>query len=93
MELSTLRGSRTLVTRVSCCIYGGMADLTDDIEAQAAKPSNVTVDGQSATQRSLAELIEADKYLKANAATAESGNSSGNGYRGLNFFKFRPPGA
>lgn len=70
-----------------------MPDLTDTIETQAEKPANVTVDGQSATQRNLSELIEADKYLKANAATAESGNSSGNGYRGLRFFKFRPPGA
>lgn len=70
-----------------------MADLTDDIESQAAKPSNVTVDGQSVSQRPLGELIEADKYLKANTATSDSGNSSGNGYRGLTFFKFRPPGA
>lgn len=70
-----------------------MADLTDDIESQAEKPSNVTVDGQSVTQRNLAELIEADKYLKASEATAATGNSSGNGYRGLTFFKFRPSGA
>lgn len=70
-----------------------MADLTDDIEALAAKPENVTVDGQSATQRPLKDLIEADKYLKASEATTASGNSDGNGYRGLHFFKFRPPGA
>lgn len=70
-----------------------MADLTDDIEANAGKPRAVTVDGQTVEQQSLADQVAADKYLKAATATAQDGNSTGNGYRGLAFFKFRPPGA
>ena len=70
-----------------------MADLTDDIEANAEKPRAVTVDGQTVEQQSLKDQIEADKYLNAAAATTGDGNATGNGYRGLTFFKFRPPGA
>lgn len=70
-----------------------MSELSSSIETNAAKPRAVTVDGQTVEQQSLRDQIEADKHLSAVAATQEDGNSAGNGYRGLCFFKFRPPGA
>ena len=70
-----------------------MADLTDDIEDNAGKPRAVTVDGQTVEQQSLPDQIAADKYLKAATATAQNGNATGNGYRGINLFKFRAGGA
>ncbi len=48
-------------------------DLTDAIEAAAAEPAVVTVDGASVTARSLRELIEADRYLKEQQALAAEG--------------------
>ena len=44
------------------------ADLSAAIEAAAAQPQAVSVDGVSSTQRPLAELIEADRYLRERAA-------------------------
>jgi hypothetical protein len=63
-----------------------MPDLTDRIEDAASEPASMTVDGNTATQRSIDELIKADEYLKANAA-AESPK------RGFNLQRFKSPGS
>jgi len=70
-----------------------MSELSSSIDSNATKPRTVIVDGQTVEQHSLTDQIAADKHLSAVAATQEQGNSTGNGYRGLSFFKFRPPGA
>lgn len=70
-----------------------MSELSTSIETNAGKPRAVTVDGQTVEQHGLMEQIAADKHLSAVSATQSDGNSAGNGYRGLCFFKFRPPGA
>lgn len=62
-----------------------MADLSDQIESDAAKPQSATIDGNSVNARSLAELIAADEYLKANEAVAST-------KRGLVFQRMQPPG-
>ena len=62
-----------------------MADLSDQIEADAAKPQSATVDGNTVTRNSLRDLIAADEYLKANdAASSEK--------RGFLFQRMKPPG-
>ena len=38
-------------------------DLTETIEDAAAEPESASADGQAVKQRSIAELIAADKYL------------------------------
>jgi len=45
-----------------------MADIDDQILADAAKPLSVTNGDVSTTRRSLREQIEADKYLEQKAA-------------------------
>lgn len=60
-----------------------MADLSDTIEADAAKAKSVEVDGQKIERRPIAELIEADKYLAAKQSAR----------RGPFFSKLVPPGA
>lgn len=62
-----------------------MADLTDQIEAAGEAPRSVQADGVSVTGHSLAELIEADRYLKSAEAAAST-------KRGFNIAKFRPNG-
>ena len=44
--------------------------LAERIEEVAPQARSVTVDGQQITRRSLTELIEADRYLAAQAAAA-----------------------
>jgi hypothetical protein len=62
-----------------------MADLTDEIEANAQGPKQMTVDGNSATQHDLAQQIDADRYL----ASREASRSA---KRGLVLTKLSPPG-
>lgn len=62
-----------------------MADLSDDIETAATKPKSATIDGNTVTAHTLAELIEADQYLK----TLDAVDSA---KRGLVFQRFKPPG-
>ena len=62
-----------------------MADLAPDIEQNAQGPKSATVDGESATAHSLREQIEADRYLKSEAAAKSK-------KRGLNLQKLKPPG-
>ena len=47
------------------------------IEQGALGPQSATVDGNSVTQRSLSELIEADKYLASKNAAANSNEMFG----------------
>lgn len=61
--------------------------LESQIESLASQAKDVTVDGQRVIRRSLSELIEADKYLSARAAS----RSSGNGGLGIKFVKLIPP--
>jgi len=62
-----------------------MSELTETIEENGAQPKRVTVDGNSAEQHSLKEQIEADRYLKAQAAANTP-------RRGLIFTRFRHQG-
>ena len=70
-----------------------MTTLSDTVEANAAKPRAVTVDGQTVEMHSLRDQIEAAKFAAARDATSAAGNSVGNGLAGFAFFKFKPPGA
>jgi len=49
-----------------------MSDLSDQIETNAQAPKSVTVDGSTATQHSLKDQIEADKYLGAKVGATKS---------------------
>jgi len=42
-----------------------MSDSDIDVETAATEPERITVDGQSVTNRSIDELIKADKYKKS----------------------------
>jgi hypothetical protein len=60
-------------------------DLSPQIESIASGPADATVDGNRVVAQKLGDLIEADKYLSARAATRGR-------KRGLNLARFRPPG-
>jgi hypothetical protein len=60
--------------------------LASQIETRAAGAVSVSVDGQTVTERSLTELIEADRYLASRNAIA--GDRAG----GLRFGQYTPPG-
>lgn len=60
-------------------------DLSTTIATAAASPQSATADGQSATARSISDLIAADQYLAGKAA-------AGNRQRGLVFSKIIKPG-
>jgi len=64
-----------------------MPDLTDTIEEVAAGPAAASNDNGSVSEHRLSELIDADKYLKANEAAANNTN------RGIRFSKLCPPSA
>ncbi|TXH09522.1 MAG: hypothetical protein E6R04_07920 [Spirochaetes bacterium] len=61
-------------------------DLTDAIVEAAQSPQSASGEAGSVTARSISELIEADKYAKAQAATTGR-------RRGLIINKLRPPGS
>ncbi len=63
-----------------------MPDLSDTIENEAQLPASSSDDGQSATGRSIDELIKADQYLAAKAARASR-------RRGILFTQLTTPGA
>ncbi|MDX1961601.1 MAG: hypothetical protein SFX18_00520 [Pirellulales bacterium] len=65
----------------------GMSDLADEIEAVASGPKSVQNAGTKVDAHDLSDLIEADKYLKSQDATANPT------HRGLRFNKLVPPGA
>ena len=62
-------------------------DLTPNLNSGAQSPRSAAVDGTSAEQQPLGDVIETDRYLKSNAAT------SGTTRRGLVITKLRPPGS
>lgn len=72
-----------------------MPDLTPDIEQQAAEPAAATSDGQSATARPIGDLIEADRYLKGNAALSGTNANGGpvSGWKRTRPARAVPPGA
>lgn len=47
-----------------------MPDLSDDIETAATSPASASADGVTVTQRSIDEMIKADKHIKADTAGA-----------------------
>ncbi len=61
-------------------------DLSETIREQAAEPAAMAGDTGSVKQRSVAELIEADRYLASKAAARSP-------RRGLILTRLRPPGA
>jgi hypothetical protein len=61
-------------------------DLSSDIAEQVLEPIASAADGQSATGRSVEELIKADQYLAGKTAAAKR-------RRGMMFSVFRTPGA
>lgn len=60
-------------------------DLSDKIEEAANEPKSAASDGQSATNRDLRELIEADEYLAGKRAAKKR-------TLGIRFSKIIPPG-
>ena len=63
-------------------------ELANKIDTVAQGPKRVRTDAGEVESQSLADMIEADKYLAARAATA-----AGNTHRGLRFNKLIPPGS
>ena len=66
-----------------------MADLTDDIETNAANPKKVLSDGLLTEEHGLQDMIAADRYLRQQASSA----ATTNGQLPIQLFKFKPPGA
>jgi hypothetical protein len=62
-------------------------EIASKIDAVAQGPKRVRTDAGEVESQSLADMIEADKYLAARNATAAS-----NTHRGLRFNKLIPPG-
>ncbi len=59
--------------------------IADEILANALRPQASAVDGQSVTERSLADQIAADKYLKSQQAVQSAPF-------GVRYAKIVPPG-
>ena len=72
-----------------------MANLSDQIEAEAAKPLAASNDMGSVSKRPLTELIEADKYLAEKSALTDSNSLGGpkSGWRAARPARGIPPGA
>ena len=66
-----------------------VTDLTDEIATNAAGPAEARGDSASVRQHSLADQIEADRYLAAKAAVRSSTNRT----FGIRFGVLIPPGA
>ena len=62
------------------------SELESTIETSAEKPVSMSVDGVTVTQRPIADLIAADRYLSAKRAAR-------NRSRGIRFSQMVPPGA
>jgi hypothetical protein len=61
-------------------------DLEDTIRENAQAPKSVSTESGSATGQSLAEQIEADRYLKGSAVARKGGGL------GIRHVKLIPPG-
>ena len=59
--------------------------LTDDIETAASKPKRGKEDGLEIEERSIDEMIKADKYMKSKSALNK-------GTFGFKLFQMLPPG-
>lgn len=72
-----------------------MPDLSDTIADAAAGPQEVSVDGQTAVERPLDEIITADKYLAQKNALTGTNASGGprSGWNSLRPARVIPPGA
>lgn len=71
-------------------------DLGDVIQDVAANPQSVTTDGQTFSEHSLPDLIEADRYQKAQKAAAAASAKTGKKASGFSFLrpaKAVPPGS
>ena len=64
----------------------GDDDLSEQIKETAESPARMGVDGRSADQQPIPDLIEADRYLKSKKAVQK-------GNRGLRMSKISFPGA
>ncbi len=63
-----------------------MTDIVDNIQEIAQQPAAAAGDGQSVTQRPIADLIAADKYARGNDVHRDA-------TMGLRFGRIIPPGA
>lgn len=70
-------------------------DLTDQIAEDAALPATHASDGTQTTAHPLPDVIEADKYLKGQAALEGANDSGGprSGWGRLRTARAVPPGA
>jgi ribosomal protein L12E/L44/L45/RPP1/RPP2 len=64
--------------------------IRNQLETAAVQPQRVRTDAGEVEQHDLKQLIEADKYLAAQAAATAS---TANKRRGLRFNKLIPPGS
>lgn len=62
-----------------------MSEELDPIEEAALEPQSATVDGQTTNNRTLKDLIDADRYLEQKKAAKKN--------RFLKLFKMRPGSA
>ena len=62
------------------------ADLETTITDHAGAPKTVQIDGQTVTQRSISELVQAERYLASRNGVAKN-------HRGLRFSRVVNPGA
>ena len=62
-----------------------MADLSDLISTEAASPASAASDGQSASARSIGDIIRADQYVANKAAMRKR-------RRGITFTRLTSPG-
>ena len=63
------------------------ATILEAIDTNAKGPASATVGGDSVTAKDISQLIEADRYVKANTS------ASTNPQFGLRFASMKPPGA
>ncbi len=72
-----------------------MPDLSDRLEDMTSEPAAATVDGQSATNQPIPDVIEADRYLAGKEAL--TGTNANGGKRSawgcVRMAKGVPPGA
>lgn len=63
------------------------ATILEAIDQAAKGPASATVGGDTVTSKDISQLIEADRYAKANTAV------DANSFFGIRVAQFTPPGA
>ncbi len=63
------------------------ATIIEAIDTNAKGPASATVGGDTVTSKDISQLIEADRYVKANTAASTSPQF------GLRFLSMKPPGS